>query len=287
MYNILTMNEFQKVMREALVEFIRVCDEHHLRYYLVTGSALGAVRHQGFIPWDDDIDVAMPREDAMKLLKLKDEFRYPYFLQHYTTDKSYPYPYMKLRDSSTTYIENLMQFHPINHGIWIDIFIIDGMSKKETLTKKRKNAWLWFLFYIVYAANFWAKPTWKTFIPQLFLYVISLLLLPFKINNWLIKAIDRSMQKIKYDEARLVGAYLLWGGNKEAMPKHLYGKGTKAIFEGLEVVIPEYYDEYLTRRFGNYMALPPEDKRYGHHHAVGESTTIGYQDYNKKRSNVK
>jgi len=277
------MNELQKVMLASLKEFIRVCEKHGLRYYLITGSALGAVRHSGFIPWDDDIDVAMPRPDAMKLLALKDEFKAPYFLQHYTTDKQYVYPFMKLRNSATTYIENFMQYHKINHGIWIDIFIIDGMSKTKTLTNRRKNARLWLLYYIVYAANFYQKPRGKKFLVQILLTFVSILLWPFKINNWLIKALDKSMQKIPFAEAELVGAYMLWGGNKEAMPKDIYGPGIKMKFEDIEAVIPLKYDEYLKRRFGNYMELPPENKRYGHHHNVGESTTVGYKDFYKKR----
>lgn len=277
------MNEYQKIMRDSLREFIRVCEKHSLRYYLVTGSALGAIRHHGFIPWDDDIDVAMPRPDAMKLLALKDEFKDPYFLQHYSTDKAFTYPFMKLRNSATTYIENFFQYHRINHGVWIDIFILDGMSRTPILKNKAKNGWFWFLNYIVFAANMYQKPTRKTFIPQLFFSFISLLLWPFKIGNWLIKAIDRSMKKIPYDEAELVGAYMLWGGNKEAMPKALYGKGFKVKFEDLEVYVPENYHEYLTRRFGDYMQLPPENKRYGHHFLKGESTTIGYQAFLKKK----
>lgn len=277
------MNEFQKEMLLNLKEFIRVCEKHNLRYFLVTGSALGAVRHQGFIPWDDDIDVAMPRPDAMKLLALKDEFKAPYFLQHYKTDKGYAYPFMKLRNSNTTYIENNFVYHNINHGIWIDIFILDGMSKTPKLKNRLKNHLYWPLFYLVFAANFYQKPRLKTFIPQIFLYLVSIILLPFKVGDWLIKAIDKSMARIKYDEAYLVGAYLLWGGNKEAMPKELYGKGKKVLFEGVEVMIPEKCDEYLTRRFGNYMELPPENKRYGHHHHKGASTTISYKDYYKKK----
>lgn len=277
------MNELQAVMLESLKEFIRVCEKHNLTYFLVTGSALGAVRHEGFIPWDDDIDVAMPREDAKKLLALKDEFKDPYFLQHYSTDKGFTYPFMKLRNSNTTYIENFFQFHKMNHGIWIDIFIIDGMSKQETLTNKAKNGWLWVLYYLVYGANFYGKPRLNNFIPQLLLSLVSLLLFPLKINNWLIKVIDRKMQKVPYSEAKLVGAYLLWGGNKEAMPKEIYGKGREATFEGLKVIVPEHVEEYLTRRYGDFMSLPPENKRYGHHHDAGRSTTIGYKDYFKKR----
>lgn len=277
------MNDLQKVLLENLKEFIRVCEKHNLRYYLVTGSALGAVRHKGFIPWDDDIDVAMPRNDAMKLLALKDEFKEPYFLQHYTTDPSFPYPFMKLRNSATTFEEGLLKFHKINHGIYIDIFIIDGMSKTSTLKNKWKNALMWPVMYLIYAANLWQKPRKNTFILQILLYLVSILLLPFKINNWLIKALDKSMAKIPFEEATLVGAYLLWGGNKEAMDKRIYGPGVKMKFETIEAVIPENYDAYLINRYGNYMELPPEHKRVGHHKPSALSTKVSYKDYYKRK----
>ncbi|OQA78388.1 MAG: LicD family protein [Tenericutes bacterium ADurb.Bin239] len=277
------MNDLQKVLLENLKEFVRVCEKHNLRYYLVTGTALGAVRHKGFIPWDDDVDVAMPRPDAMKLLALKDEFKEPYFLQHFTTDPGYPYPFMKLRNSATTFEEGLLRYHHINHGIYIDIFIIDGMSKTSVLQNRWKNNLLWIVQYIIFAANFWQKPRLKTFIPQVLLYLVSILLFPFKINNWLIKALDRSMAKIKFEEATLVGAYMLWGGNKEAMDKRIYGPGVKMKFETMEAIIPANYDAYLINRYGNYMQLPPEHKRVGHHHPSALSTTVSYRDYYRQK----
>ena len=84
------MTELQQVEFDLLKEFIRVCEKHSLTYYLIGGSALGAVRHKGFIPWDDDIDVGMPREDYDKLMSLHDEFKHPYFLQNFRTDRKYP-----------------------------------------------------------------------------------------------------------------------------------------------------------------------------------------------------
>ena len=135
------MNALQEKQLNILKYFIKVCEKHNLQYFLVGGSTLGAIRHKGFIPWDDDIDVGMPRKDYDKFVELQSEFEgTPYFIQTFKTDPCYIYNYGKLRDSSTTFIENTFKQHRINHGVWIDIFPIDGFSKemmpREKLAKK-------------------------------------------------------------------------------------------------------------------------------------------------------
>ena len=122
------MNELQKCQLEILKEFIRICKDNNLQYYLVGGTCLGAVRHKGFIPWDDDIDVAMPRDDYDKFITLQDQMKKPYFIQTYKSDKNYIYNFAKVRDSSTTFVENFFACSQMNHGVWIDVFPLDGMS---------------------------------------------------------------------------------------------------------------------------------------------------------------
>jgi lipopolysaccharide cholinephosphotransferase len=275
------MNDLQIVMLDSLKEFIRVCEKHKLKYYLIGGTALGAIRHGGFIPWDDDLDVGMPRPDFEKLLKLKDEFKKPYFLQHYTTDPSYTYGFMKLRNSNTTYIETTLVQHNINHGVWIDIFPIDGMSKKNNATKVKgiKPHLLWFAFYFTFLGHFWKKPRLKTLWRDIPGYIVSIIFIPLNIGNWLTRLIHRCMKKISYSEATLVGSYHTWSFNKEALPKDFYGDGKKVKFEDIEAIIPSNYDAYLTAKYGNYLQLPPENKREGHHKNYGFSLTVGYKDY--------
>ena len=124
------MNELQQKELELFKAFVRVCEKHNLKYFLVGGSALGAIRHKGSIPWDDDIDVGMPREDYDKFCELQYEYEgTPYFIQNFKSDPCYIYNYGKLRDSSTTFIENTYKNNRINHGVWIDIFTIYGFSK--------------------------------------------------------------------------------------------------------------------------------------------------------------
>lgn len=116
------MNDLQKCQLNILIEFIRLCEEHNLTYYLVGGTCLGAVRHKGFIPWDDDIDVGMPRKDYDKFIQLQKEIKKPYFIQTYKSDKNYIYNFAKIRDCTTTFIENTFVCHQFNHGVWIDVF---------------------------------------------------------------------------------------------------------------------------------------------------------------------
>lgn len=134
------MNELQQKERDLLKIFIDFCDKNKLTYFLVGGTLLGAIRHKGFIPWDDDIDVAMPREDYDKFIVLaskhftKDK---DVFFQNYRTDKYYPYVFSKLRDSNTTFIEKIYKHVDMNHGVYIDIFPIDGISKNSNEKKKK------------------------------------------------------------------------------------------------------------------------------------------------------
>ena len=113
---------------DLLIEFDRVCKKHGLRYYLGFGSLLGAIRHKGFIPWDDDVDVFMFREDYEKFAKLGDEFSHPYFLQTPYTDSNYFYSNIKLRNTNTTALVETFKYQNFNHGIWLSIFPLDRWS---------------------------------------------------------------------------------------------------------------------------------------------------------------
>ena len=119
------------VCLDLLVQFQRVCDKHGLRWYLMCGSLLGAIRHKGFIPWDDDIDVAMPREDYEKLQTLKGEFRHPYFLQTPATDPGYFYSFIKIRNTDTACIVKAFENQGFNQGIMLDIFCVDKWLPEE------------------------------------------------------------------------------------------------------------------------------------------------------------
>lgn len=121
----MTLKELQSQEFEILQEFQKFCDRFHLQYYLTAGTLLGAVRHQGFIPWDDDIDVCMPRADYNKLQKLAAELPNGYFLQSFQTEKNFPYYFSKMRKDGTNVEEPLLGKIQMHQGIYIDIFPLD------------------------------------------------------------------------------------------------------------------------------------------------------------------
>ena len=125
-YHVTTqMKKIWAIELNILVEFDRVCKKHGLRYFLMCGTLLGAIRHKGFIPWDDDIDVAMPRDDFNKLNTLQDEFRHPIFLQTPLTDKEFGGSHTCIRNTNTSAISPIIRFQKMNHGLFIDVFALD------------------------------------------------------------------------------------------------------------------------------------------------------------------
>lgn len=117
-----------------------MCDKLKLKYFVIGGTLIGAIRHNGFIPWDNDIDIAMPREDYEKFIKLgQKHLKKNLFIQTYKTDPNYLQNYTKIRDSNTTFIESNVKKHNINHGIFIDIFPLDTLYKFNKIKLKLLN----------------------------------------------------------------------------------------------------------------------------------------------------
>ena len=148
-----TLKEHQEVLLELLTEFDRVCRKNNIKYMLFAGSSLGAVRHQGFIPWDDDLDVALLREDYDRLMKLDPtEWNEAYYMQCEYSEH-WPLHFSKLRKNSTTCLE---KYHPkdnqIHQGIYIDVFPIDNASDNALIRKIQ-----FYASKIVQARSFWQR----------------------------------------------------------------------------------------------------------------------------------
>ena len=279
------MTELQKKQLEILKQFVRVCEKHNLRYSLEGGTAIGAVRHKGFIPWDDDVDVMMPREDYDKFIQLQYEYDgTPYFIQTWKSDPHYCYNFAKLRDSSTTYIENFFVNHVINHGVWIDIFPIDGICKKNKPMKKTggRPRRVWFHFYMCYVPALLRKVRKRTFFKDIFFNIIGALFYVFNIAHFHNRVCDRIMRKWTIDNCALSGNMCSLPLKKQAMPSYIYKEYIKVPFEDMEVSLIKDYDIYLSRCYGDYMTPPKEGKRTGHHKEKGVSFTQGYKEYMKE-----
>lgn len=258
-------NEFgarlKSIQKEMLQCFIEICKNERLQYYLLGGTALGAVRHGGFIPWDDDIDVGMPRQDYEKFLVVAPKYLPEYyFLQCLKTEKYCPFNFAKIRDSRTTFIETTVQKIPMNHGVFIDVFPLDGYPAKRRSQKllKRKVRLLTRRISAVFTLE--KRPRRVRFI---LLSLLSFLLFPG--CRGALQARDRLFRKYNYQSCDLVANHCGAWGEKEIMPKDYFGEGSSGAFEGVEVILPGRPDKYLSRLYGDYMTPPPPEKRIGHH----------------------
>ncbi len=255
------MNELQKTEFEILKHTIRICDELNLTYYLVCGSALGAVKYQGFIPWDDDMDIGLPRKDY-EIFCQKAQQMLPdhLFLQNWKTDKRFPAIFSKIRDSRTTYIEKSVAHLPIHHGVYIDVFPIDGYPadprKQEHLERVKKY------YTLLTRGCFDLERSRKE---KLFAFAEKLLGLH-KHPAWYSRPFERMIAAYPTDGADIWCNHGNWQGNLEYAPSWHYGEGQWATFEGLQVRIPQNYDEYLTQKYGNWRDDLPLDKQQGHHY---------------------
>lgn len=128
---------------EALTVIDQICRRHSIKYTLIDGSLLGAIRHNGFIPWDDDVDIAMLRDDLEKFkLICKTELPSKYFYQDMSTDPEYLYLFDKIRINNTLFKESYLAEYNINHGVFIDIFPVDNVSDNKKEAKKQFNSFI-------------------------------------------------------------------------------------------------------------------------------------------------
>lgn len=254
------MNNLQEKEYSLLKYFIEICEKLNLNYYLLCGSALGAVKYQGFIPWDDDIDVGLPREDYIVFCeKAQDLLPKDIFLQTYLTDSNYPCIFAKIRDSNTTYIEKSSAKISMNHGVYIDVFPLDGYPEDIKQQQKIERKKLFFKLQLLSAyesdCSFKIKVLKKIF--RLFGIHKRTKKILVKYEN-LISSYSTETSKIWCNHGN-------WQGKLEYAPQEQYGSGITMSFEGLEVRIPQKYDEYLTQKYGDWRAELPKEQQVGHH----------------------
>ena len=268
------MNDIQKKATALLKCFTEICNDLGINYFLVCGTALGAVKYGGFIPWDDDVDVGLFREDYERFLAQAPALLPEnYFLQNYRTDPEFPQPYSKLRDSSTTFIEKNKANLRINHGIYIDIFPLDGypilegeMCRLEW--RKRFLSWQWGC----------ALEADRSFVSKLHCGFFRFIGCRKRTAKILAKY-ERVIAAYPVSGSELVCNHGNWQGKLEYAPKEQYGKGGIAFFEGIEVRIPERFDEYLTQKYGDWRSDPPKEAQKSHHGVLAADADKPYTEY--------
>lgn len=259
------------VLIDMYLAFAEVCEKYGLRYYVVWGSLLGAVRHNGFIPWDDDFDVAMPREDYDEFLKIaKKHFHSPLFLQTPYTDPGYFVSWAKLRNSTTTAISKMTNHRRFNQGLFFDIFPMDDCDVDKMVEEREE-------IYIRLKRLGVAMRYGNPFLGERQIQDEK--------KYWTDNPLKEyeEMEKIASSHSGMDNYYVavLTAGDliKKVWPKKLFEKSKKHVFENIEVIIPAGYDELLTISYGNYMQYPPVEKRGVKHDDLIFDPHKAYSEY--------
>jgi len=253
----------------ALKAFAGFCEEHHLTYFAIGGTLLGAVRHKGFIPWDDDVDVAMPRDDYDKLVSLAKEFPKPFVLEEYRYNKEFQSYFAKIRSEEIELLETVTEEADKRRGYLIDVMPLDG-TPDNTLLRKLYFAKMMFLRFLCGAANvhtgiLTSRPKWE----QCVLKICRVLRL-YKIITVqkVYRCMDKAFHKQNVYKAKQIGTLVGAYKTREIVPAEYFGLGKEPVyvdFEDMKIRAPKQVEPYLTHMYGEYKNLPPEEQRKAHY----------------------
>ena len=259
---------YKKILLQTMKDFIKFCEVNNLKYIAAYGTVLGAVRHKGLIPWDDDIDVFMVREDYNKFLSLKNKLINTSYEIIDHKDKDYYLPFAKFCNKHTTLWE--VKELPFIMGVFIDIFPLDYAPNNESeikqLRKLFKISWSNYLKSLI-------KPQYNQYLELIKTLKFRPLLAKIYLNKYkpfkkkfyshFLKVEKRiQLQEGNFYIRYVTGDYPL---NRIMHPKSWIEDTIEVPFEDFKINIPKNYHEYLTNEFGNYMQLPPIEKRGSNH----------------------
>ena len=250
----INLEELRSIQLDLLQKTAEFCENNGIRYFLCGGTLIGAVRHKGFIPWDDDIDIAMPRPDYDRFVKIFNRSESYCQVVSLETDPNYTYAFAKVYDNRTVIRE--LHYAKVKFGVNIDILPADGVKDVSQVYK------IMYLHKVLNTkkANYYKRTITKKIINTFG----KLLLLPFsahQIATWM----DSEARKYKFGSVPLAGLIANPLGPGEIVDKSVFDGDVYQEFEGRTYRVPIGYDTWLRSIYGDYMQLPPEEHRVSHH----------------------
>ena len=254
--------EVQEIIWQIMKEIMPVIEKYNLRYYMLGGTLLGAVRHGGFIPWDDDIDIGIPRKDYDHFLKVVERELPPYLKLHTYWDESDHHYYFSRIVDMRHQLKRTGSTVERMENVWVDIFPLDGMPNNVLLRKVH-------MFRLLYARARYHMATFsrvnlkrpnRPLSERIIIKVVQLTGIGTHSDGklWLNK-VDALLRKYPVEESNWIVNFMGQYKFKEMFPKTWYGNGTMYDFEDGQLVGPDDYNAVLTQQYGDYM-VPPQNK---------------------------
>lgn len=271
------LRKLQLKSLEMAVYFRDFCKQNGLKFFICGGCCIGAVRNKGFVPWDDDVDVFMPRDDYEKLGEIWDQKADTNRYSYCRADETHHYRnlFATVNDNNTTFIKTHQANLDINHGVALDILPLDGYPNSRGA---RVLQVFWALIYSVFCAQIAPVNHGRlvNFCGRVLLGLVPSRKLRYKIWQFA----ERQMSKHKISDCDNI-TELCSGPRymRNKYPKSAFSEALDVDFEGEKMPIPKGYDEYLRMAFGDYMRLPPKEKQVAHHYAVFCDLSNGYKRY--------
>ena len=261
------LKEIQKIEKAALAALTGVCDSLGISFFAIGGTALGAIRHGGFIPWDDDIDLGMTRENYRRFLKEAPALLpREYVLQSPYGDENAAYPYAKLRVNGTAFVEYSNRRVDMHHGVYIDLFPFDEVPDDEALNRQQFEAvqrlsrlFVWRQTPDVYAEPVTPAQKGRAVARRAVYRVLRLL--PYRL---FLEKLEAVMTAYNGTGQQAMACLLFPRRKCEYGLKSTLFPTEKHRFEELMIDVPRDFDTYLTTHYGDWRQLPPPEKRYGH-----------------------
>lgn len=256
MKKLIESDELKQIQLDILDDVAKFCDNNNLSYFLTYGTLLGAIRHNGFIPWDDDIDIAMPRPDYERFICNYHSKNDLYKVISHSNNTDYGLPHAKVYHSGTTL--NEIMYKQVPYGVYIDVFPIDGFKDIDQVRQAQRYRRL------LNAKN--ARLLSKRKFVKIILILLTKILYTGMSVNKILDKIDSICLLGKYEDCSKVGFIpTLNSGLKDVYDKDLVIETTIHDFENHKFRIPIGYDRYLKQVYGNYMQYPPEEERVSNH----------------------